>query len=321
MFRLFLILFTLFALPLAAQVPPFWASEWPDTDFSKTSVDFADIISGGPPRDGIPALSSVQVVPVSDVTFSEREPVLTVEIAGQIPRAYPIRYLTWHEIANDEIGGVPLAVTFCPLCNSGIVFDRRVGGQVLEFGVSGKLRNSDMIMFDRQSDSWWQQFTGEAIVGKMTGARLEKVVSWMESLGEFRARNPQGEVMAEPTGYARAYGANPYAGYDTSTRPFLYRGENPPFGINPLARVVVVGKRAWPLERLRKNGELQEAGLHIVWRAGMATALGTRRIADGRNIGSIRVYDARTGADIPHEVAFAFSFHAFAPDGEWMLGN
>jgi len=294
---------------------------WPNTDFTKSSVDFSEIMSGGPGKDGIPALASVVVIPVSDVEFSEREPVVTVEIDGAIPRAYPIRYLTWHEIANDELGGIPLAVTFCPLCNSALVFDRRLDGQVLEFGVSGNLRNSDMVMFDRQTDSWWQQFTGEGIVGDMTGKQLTQVVSWMESLGEFRARNPDGEVMAEPTNHNRMYGANPYTGYDTSGNPFLYRGENPPFDIEPLSRVVRVGNRAWPLERLQNAETITEAGVRIVWKAGMATALGARRIADAKDVGSIRVYDALSGEDVIHEVAFAFAFHAFAPSGEWMLGN
>lgn len=308
------------ALPAFAQ-PANWAREWPLTDFTQTSVDFDEIMSGGPPKDGIPALASITVVPVSEVEFSEREPVVTVEIEGATPRAYPIRYLTWHEIANDELGGIPLAVTFCPLCNSALVFDRRLDGQVLEFGVTGKLRNSDMVMFDRQTDSWWQQFTGEGIVGVMTGKQLTIVVSWMESLGEFRERNPNGDVMAQPANYNRMYGANPYAGYDKSAQPFLYRGENPPFDIAPLSRVIRVGNRAWPLERLQNAEEITEAGVRIVWRSGMASALGARRIADAKDIGSIRVFDAATGEAVVHEVAFAFAFHAFAPDGEWMLGN
>ncbi len=321
MFRTILIaLATLFALPVAAQAP-FWTSEWPNTDFTKTSVDFVDIIGGGPPRDGIPALSDITVVPAGIVTFPENEPVVTVEIEGATPRAYPIRYLTWHEIVNDEINGIPIAVTFCPLCNSAIVFDRRVQGRTLEFGVSGKLLNSNLVMFDRETESWWQQFTGEGIVGEMTGAKLDKVVSWEESLASFRERNPDGEVMGRPANYNRAYGANPYAGYDRSARPFLYNGNPPPFGIAPLARVIVVGNRAWPLERLQNVEVLQEAGVRIEWKRGMASALGTRRIADARDIGSIRVYDAETGANLVHDVSFAFAFDAFAPDGEWMVGE
>ena len=307
------------AAAATAQVQ-FWENEWPNTDFTKTSVDFDDIMSGGPPKDGIPALASVEFIPVADLDIPLREPVIAVEIEGQTPRAYPLRYLTGHEIANDVIGDVPVAVTFCPLCNSGIVFDRRLNGQVLSFGVSGKLRFSDMVMFDRETESWWQQFTGEAIVGDLLGQELDVVISWTESMEDFATRNPEGLLMAEPTGYRRAYGANPYAGYDRSASPFLYRGEEPPFGIEPLSRVVRVGNKAWPLERMMNLETLNEAGVQIVWSAGMASALDTRKIANGRDIGNIRVFD-RSGNPVEHEVVFAFAFHAFAPDGEWMLGN
>jgi len=128
------------------------------------------------------------------------------------------------------VGGVPVAVTFCPLCNSGLTFDRRTDAGVLTFGVSGKLRNSDMIMFDRETQSWWQQALGEAIVGEMTGAELQSLPSWMESWAKFVARNPDGVVMDQPN-TQRAYGENPYVRYDTANRPFLYSGEMPPFDI------------------------------------------------------------------------------------------
>lgn len=322
MFRKILLTLMLSAITLPAFAQSSSLTRgWPDTDFTNTSVDLDGIMSGGPGKDGIPALSSVDLVPVGEVEFSEREPVLTVEMDGVPARAYPIRYLTWHEIANDVIGDVPVAVTFCPLCNSALVFDRRLDGEVLEFGVSGNLMASNMVMFDRQTESWWLQFTGKGIVGDMNGKQLAQIVSWMESLGEFRARNPNGEVMAQPANFNRQYGANPYAGYDSSAQPFLYRGENPPFGISPLARVVTVGNRAWPLERLSEVEEITEAGVRIVWKSGMASALGARRISDARDIGSIRVYDAETGEDVIHDVAFAFAFHAFKPDGEWMLGE
>ncbi|MBA3326360.1 MAG: DUF3179 domain-containing protein, partial [Rhodobacteraceae bacterium] len=214
-----------------------------------------------------------------------------------------------------------IAVTFCPLCNSGLVFDRRLDDMVLEFGVSGLLRHSDLIMYDRQTFSWWQQFSGEAIVGRLSGRRLDPLLSWMEAWGEFAARFPEGLVMDEPGGHARPYGRNPYVGYDSNARPFLYRGEDPPNGVHPLARVVRVGDRAWPLERLRAEGEIEEAGLRITWRSGMTSALDMAVIAEGRDVGQIRVRDARTGADVVHEVVFAFVFHAFEPDGRWMLGR
>lgn len=317
-----------FALCLGTALsadPSFWKHEWPETDFSKTSVtNWVEILSGGPPKDGIPALSDVQFIEAGkERRIDGSEPVITLELDGARPRAYPIRYLIWHEIVNDTVAGIPVAVTFCPLCNSALSFDRRIGGRdggrVLEFGVSGKLRNSDMVMYDRQTQSWWQQAIGEAIVGELTGQTLTLLPSWMESWDQFRARNPDGIVMAEPA-WNRSYGQNPYRGYDRSKRPFLYSGDPPPHGIPALMRVVRVGDRAWPMDRLAREGHLTEAGITIDWQAGQASALDTGRIAAGRDVGSVRVRDA-SGRDLPHDVMFAFAFHAFWPDGTWMLAQ
>lgn len=295
--------------------------QWPDTDFEKRSVNLSEIRSGGPGKDGIPAVSNPGFLSVADEDrIGDREPVMTLELDGQTPRAYPIRYLTWHEIVNDVVGDIPVSVTFCPLCNSGIIFDGRVDGVTLTFGVSGNLRNSDMVMYDHQTESWWQQFLGEGIVGEMTGTKLTKLPGWMESWAEFKTRNPDGLVMDQP-GFSRQYGANPYTGYDTSGNPFLYSGEDPPHDISPLERVVVVEDKAWPLNRFLDQAEISEAGLKISWTAGTASALDGRNIAKSRDVGSIRVRDASTGADVPHDVAFAFAFHAFHPDGTWMLAT
>ncbi len=301
--------------------PDFWKHEWPDTDFSKTSVgSWGEILSGGPPKDGIPALSDPQFVRAGQVKgIGAREPVITVEIDGAEPRAYPLRYLTWHEIVNDTVGGGPIAVTFCPLCNSALTFDRRVAGRTLTLGVSGKLRNSDMVMYDRETQSWWQQALGQAIVGELTGTELTLVPSWMEGWDQFRARHPKGLVMAEPA-YNRSYGRNPYKGYDSSKRPFLYNGELPPHGIAALSRVVRVGDRAWPMQRLREAGLIREAGVEISWQSGQASALDSGNMAKGRDVGSIRVKDGQ-GRDVAHDVMFAFAYHAFWPEGQWMLGN
>jgi hypothetical protein len=301
--------------------PRLWRGEWPRTDFAQSAVPFDEILSGGPPKDGIPALDAPRMIPVaSENRLADSEPVMVLEISGETPRAWPIRYLTWHEIVNDQVGAAPVAVTFCPLCNAGIIFDRRLGGQVLSFGVSGKLRHSDMIMYDRQTESWWQQALGEGIVGTMTGKRLKELPGWMESWGSYRARNSDGLVMDQPD-WARSYGRNPYVGYDSLARPFLYDGEMPPHGIEPLARVVHVGNRAWPLQRVAEAGGLTEAGVTIDWTAGQASALDAGQIAKGRDIGNIRVRDAATGRDLAHDVMFAFAFHAFYPKGQWMLGN
>jgi hypothetical protein len=151
-----------FAATHALAGPETWTREGWKTDFSKSSVPFGEIISGGPPRDGIPSIDDPKFASASEVTdIDGREPVIRFGVDDDV-RAYPLRVLTWHEIANDVVGGTPVAVTYCPLCNAAIVFDRRVEGQVLEFGTTGKLRNSDLVMYDRQTESWWQQFTGES---------------------------------------------------------------------------------------------------------------------------------------------------------------
>ncbi len=309
--------------------PSFWKHVWPKTDFTNTSVsNWREILSGGPGKDGIPALSDPQFVAVSGETrIGNQEAVIVLEMEGERARAYPIRYLTWHEIVNDTVGGVPVAVTFCPLCNSAITFDRRVGGRVkgrvLEFGVSGMLRNSDMVMYDRQTESWWQQAIGQGIVGEMNGVELVTLPSWMESWESFRARHPEGLVMAQPVAQ-RAYGQNPYVGYDSSARPFLYSGEMPPHGIDPLQRVVRVGERAWPLTRLAEAGEIREAGIVLSWKAGQASALDSSSVAEGRDVGNVRVRASSAGGagkNLAHDVMFAFAFHAFWPKGKWMLGE
>lgn len=309
------------AASMSVANPEFWKFEWPNTNFEETSIEsWVEIISGGPPKDGIPALDDPSFMAAAEKQgMTPREPVITLEIEGEVPRAYPIRYLTWHEIVNDVVGGVPVAVTFCPLCNSAITFDRRTEQGTLSFGVSGKLRNSDMIMYDRQTESWWQQAIGEAIVGDLTGARLASLPSWMESWETFTTRNPDGLVMETPP-FRRNYGANPYVRYDSSNRPFLFSGEMPPHDIPALARVVRVGDRAWPLTRLSEAGQLTEEGISFSWVEGQASALDSASLGAGKEVGNVRVQDAE-GNDLPHDLMFAFAFNAFWPEGEWMIGN
>ena len=304
------------AAPATAQANPFDAS-WPNTDFSRLEVDLGEVISGGPPRDGIPAILDPSFIRASEETrLDDREPVMTYVPDDGAARAYPIRYLMWHEIVNDVVDGQPITVTFCPLCNTGMVFDGRLGGRTLTFGVSGLLRHSDMIMYDQQTESWWQQALGEGIAGEMTGRTLTQLPAWMESWAAFRVAHPNGLVLDEPD-WRRAYGTNPYRNYDT-TRPFLYSGEDPPHGIPPLERVVRVGNRAWPLTRLFRERTIKEEGLTLSWAEGQASALDTGNIGLGREVGNVRVRDAQ-GRDVTHDLPFAFAFHAFHPEGRWML--
>ncbi len=298
-----------------------YKAEWPDTNFDLLSVELEEIFSGGVPKDGIPAILNPVMVALEQVDLTPNEGVMTLELAGQPARAYPIRYLLWHEIVNDTIGDTSVAVTFCPLCNSGVFFDRRLADEILTFGVSGKLRNSDMVMYDHNTESWWQQATGEGIVGHFAGYELKMLPGWTESWKEFAERNKNkgGLVMSEPR-FNRPYGQNPYVGYELSPSPMLYVGDFTLANIQPLARVIRIGNRAWPLERIiLEGGTVQELGLEISWTSGQVSALDTQFVGDGMNVGTIRVKDIASGGDVPYDPMFAFAFQAFFPDGELLF--
>ena len=307
-----------FAQGLAQDVPEAWKREFPKTDFGQSGIGFSEILSGGPPRDGIPGIDDPHFLPVSDVgsgELADREPVISVVI-GDRARAYPLRVLMWHEIVNDIFNDRPLAVTYCPLCDAAVVFDRVVGGQVLDFGTTGRLRHSDLVMYDRQTESWWQQFSGEGIIGAYTGTMLKILPSRTEAYLRFKNRFPDGEVLV-PDARLRNYGVNPYRRYDTAATPFLYRGDMPA-GIAPMARVVKIGDQAWSLALLREKRRIEKGGLVLRWEPGQASALDTELIAHGREIGNVIVQRRRPDGsltDAVHDTTFAFAFHAFHPDG------
>jgi len=305
------------SLATAAQASPrTWSSEWPNTDFSKANVQWNEILSGGPPRDGIPPIDDPKFKPVSEVrNLGSMEPVVGVTVNGK-SSAYPLRVLTWHEIVNDDLGGIPITVTYCPLCNSSIVFDRRIKGMVLDFGTTGKLRNSDLVMYDRQTESWWQQFIGTAIVGEMTGTELEMLPSRLESFANFKARAPEGEVLLPPP-MARSYGANPYVGYDTRKVPYGFFNGPFPEGIEAMVRVVAVDGEAWSLPLLREKDTITKGDLTLRWTRGQNSALDTRSIAQGRDVGNVVVTRKHADGerDEVHDVTFAFVFHVFHPEG------
>ena len=309
----------LFTAAQVAANPRAWKYEWPDTDFSKTSIDYADILSGGPPKDGIPSIDDPRFIGVSEVKhLADTEPVIGLVINGDA-RAYPLQVLIWHEIVNDSVGGVPISVTFCPLCNTAMVFDRRVKGRVLDFGTTGKLRNSDLVMYDRQTESWWQQFLGEAIVGELTGTVLKLIPARMESYARFRERAPNGKVLT-PRGAGRAYGRNPYAGYDTRKRPYPFFKGSLPTDIAPLARVITIDKEAWSLDLVRDRGRIETAnGTVITWEPGQNSALDSSKISAGSDVGNVVVQRRGTNReleDYPYSVDFAFAYHAFFPDSK-----
>ena len=320
-----------------------WQKEWPRTDFTRHSAALNEIHSSVG-RDTIPSIDDPRFAAIANVliedgddrrfpakrgryrrsmsentfSLSLNDPVITLEINGDA-RAYPLRIMMYHEIVNDVVGGRPVAVTYCPLCNTAIAFDRNLDGRPVEFGVTGKLRNSDLIMYDRRSDSWWQQFTGKAIVGTMTGHRLERLVARLESYENFMRRFPDGKVLIPESGSAAPYGKNPYFQYDTARRPFLYRGGTPS-GIRPLARVIVVNDTAYALSLLQTERVIEEDGYRLSWSKGQASALDAHKIADGRDVGNVvveKLGDDGAWRDAHYDVTFAFAFHAFKPDGRW----
>ena len=300
-----------------ADDPDDWRREFPLTDYQRHSIDFAEIRFDGATRDTITPIDDPRFRPAQEVrNLGSLEPVLSLSIDGDT-RAYPLRLLLWHEIVNDVVGGVPVLVSYCPLCNSGVVFDRRLGKRVLRFGNTGRLRHFDMVMYDHETESWWQQFLGEALIGALTGARLTVLPSRLESLERFRARAPDGLLLVPSNPQLHPYGATPYVGMeDARVSPKRYPYALPP-GVRPLARVVVVGERAWTLDLLREERRIVEDGLVITWEPGQNSIHDTSFIAAGRDVGNVTVQRRQPGGlgDVPYDVSFAFAFAAFRPEG------
>src|SRR6266540_7428463 len=269
------------------------------TDVSKALVPPDQIVSGGPPPDGIPAIDRPVFVPTgaADAWLRPAEPVLALQVNGDA-RAYPLQILVWHEIVNDTVGGRPVAVTYCPLCNSGLVFDRMVDGRTLDFGTSGKLYKSDLVMYDRQTHSLWAQIEGRAIVGERAGTRLRPIPANTLAYEDFKAIYPGGKVLSRETGHDRAYGRNPYEGYDRpDSFPFLLRGvadrRRPPK--ERVVGVLIAGTaRAYPWPVLEKQGALHDTlggePLVIFHRLGALSALDDSRMEQSRPIGATAVF-------------------------------
>jgi hypothetical protein len=287
-------------------------SSWPVTDFSNVTIDLTEVLSGGVGRDQIPPLDvpgttsiesrlagTATFVEASEAGYEENLPLVVVTVEGET-RGYGLHILTWHEIVNDELGGVPIAVTFCPLCNTAIVFDRRVDGEVLDFGVSGLLRHSDLIMWDRQTESWWQQATGEGIAGRYGGEQLAFVGAGIVSFRDFQNSFPDALVLSEETGMGRSYGTNPYTGYDElGSRPFLFQGDIDE-RLPALERVVALrwedGALAIPFPAITEAKVIEVAAgdiaVVVFWAPGTSSALDQGSIADSRDIGAAVAFEA-----------------------------
>ena len=267
-------------------------------DHPEPLIDLSDVRSGGVPPDGIPALEHPRFEPVSSVDWlGPAEPVLALEINGDA-RAYPLQIMTWHELVNGAVGGTPVTVSYCPLCNSAVAYDRRVAGRVLDFGTSGELLNSSLVMYDRQTESLWSHFTGQAFAGHLAGAQLDFFPVQTVSFAAFAAAFADGLVLSPDTGHSKRYGSNPYVGYDSpGSVPFLYSGSLDD-RLPPLSRVVAVRGDgptvAIPYEVLaeRRVVPFVAHGRRLValYEAGTASALDSGRISEGRDVGATGVF-------------------------------
>ena len=263
------------------------------------SIDLHELESGGPRKDGIPAIHDPKFVSVAEAHkwLRKNEPVIALEIDTEA-RAYPLQILVWHEIVNDQIKSVPVAISFCPLCYSALVFDRRLDGRTLSFGVTGMLRHSGMVMYDRETESWWQQFTGDAIVGDLTGKKLRQLPAQIVGFAQFAEAHPDALVLSRETGYRRNYGRNPYAGYDDISSTPLFRGKTSG-RLRPMEKVIAVeieGKfKAYPYSVTRGRHVVYDRvsgqQLVIFHNSGASSALNAAEISDSRDVGATGVFD------------------------------
>ena len=275
------------------------SADW-NTNFNRHTVPYSELLALLPVRDGIPAIDEPVFISTGEAAewLAPQEPVIAYENNGDA-RAYPLQIMTYHEIVNDEVGGDPVTVTFCPLCNSAIVFDRRLNGEVYDFGTSGWLRNSDLVMYDRNTESLWQQFTGEGIVGEQAGEQLTFLPSSIVSFADFQEAFPEGVILSRQTGHQRPYGQNPYPGYDRiGENPFAFAGV-PDGRLAAMERVIAVSfgdtDVAYPLKLLANEGVINDTqdgqDLVLFHTGGTASALDKPLILMGTDVGATGVFD------------------------------
>ncbi len=277
-------------------------------DLSNALVPVAEILPGGPPRDGIPAIDRPRFDRAADTdAVAPEDFVLGVNLNGEV-KAYPLRIMNWHEIVNDRFGATRVVVTYCPLCGTGLAFLADIEGRPVEFGVSGLLYNSDMLLYDRDSESLWSQIEGRAISGRHTGQRLIAVPLEHTTWEDWRRRHPETLVLSQDTGHARDYGRDPYAGYTETESlhfPVKFRAQ----GYHPKERVLGLELnerfKAYPFSELaRTGGEVHDeiGGHRVTIRFDAANQNATARDA--------------AGEPMPGVVGFWFAWFAFHPETE-----
>ena len=288
------------ALNVSAELIFSDLDDWPLTDFSQYSFPLDEFIEGGPGKDGIPAIDQPNFdnIEQAESWLDGREPVISFEM-GNEARAYPLQILMYHEMVNDVVDGEEIAVTYCPLCNAAMVFSRKVNNQVLEFGISGKVHASNMVMFDRQTESWWLQFTGQGVVGAFTGMQLNLFPSQIVSFGQFKTAYPEGLVLNKQTGFDKKYGVNPYQEYDSRELPmpwFFRKAIDNRLPAMERVLGIVIDKQVivFPFSFLNKQSLVQskinESEILVINARGMVSPVDKKSIKDSKNVLAAAAY-------------------------------
>lgn len=272
----------------------------------KYLVDPEKILSGGPPKDGIPSIDEPNFVSVeeADKWIKDDELVLALDFKG-VERVYPLQILVWHEIVNDRVGGEPLAITYCPLCGSGIAYKRLIDGEEVEFGTSGKLYNSNLVMYDRKTNSYWTQIDGLAIVGELTGKQLEAVSIDTVVWRDWKKAHPNADVLSQETGFSRAYGRDPYGNYyeDSFVLFPLENEDNRIHAKTVIFGIEVNGKfKAYTEDDLKNQPVVKD------------TVGGVEIVVERNPDGTVEITEAHSGKEIVKERDFWFAWYAFHPE-------
>ena len=286
-----------------AARPQYFGLDW-STHWGIRLVDLEDLAQGAA-RDAIPAISGPLYWSLEEASeiYTDNIPLVQVNVNGDV-RGFPLEILTWHEIVNDTIGGVPVVVTYCPLCNTAIAFESQVGERLFKFGVSGLLRNSDLVMYDRNTESLWQQSSGRAIVGTMVGARLNYVAASVVTVGQLRSAYPDALVMSRETGWDRPYGQNPYRGYDNPETggpyTFFFDRETIDERLPPAERVVSIEGPSGAAKAYAWSALAVERAVHdtfdgidlvVFWTPGALSILDTGIVSEAREVGTTAVFE------------------------------
>ena len=272
----------------------------------KYIVHPSKIRSGGPPKDGIPSIDDPKFVSAeeADIWIADNELVLALVYKG-VKRVYPFQILVWHEIVNDVVEGDPILVTYCPLCGSGIAYDRFFDGEGVEFGTTGKLYNSNLVMYDRRTDTYWTQIDGKAIIGELTGSELREISIDTVVWSDWIAEHPDSMVLSQETGYRRSYGSDPYGSYYEDSF-VMFPVENEDKRIHP--KTVIFGIEVDGVYKAYKEDDLKNKS--TIRDTVNVVQIKVTRKRDG----TVRIVSTDSGEEIIKERDFWFAWYAFHPD-------